>query len=153
MVMSKGVGVLIASVFLAASSFGGTRVIAEEILITKNGIHLGWVTSKDTFTTCRKTVMEIGWGSVEKTKDNCPSFEKMPFVKGLVDSIDNPNQILLVKDEAGQMQKLFFFENTEGSGKTQLKDLEKGDKVIVTVPTPGRGGLIQIESRQDSKGS
>ena len=149
--MSKGVSVLIASVLLGAFSFGGTRVIAEEILITKNGIHLGWVTSKDTFTTCRKTTIEIGEGSIEKTKDSCPSFERTPIVKGSVDSIDDLNQILLVKDERGQIQKLFFFENAEGGGKTQLTDLARGDKVIVTVPTPGRGGFIQIESRQDSK--
>jgi hypothetical protein len=121
--------------------------MAEEILITKNAIHLGWVTSKDKFTTCRNTIIEIGEGSVEATKDSCPTFERMPSVKGLVDSIDDPNQILSVKDEGGQIQKLFFFETTGRHYKTQLKDLEKGDKVIVTVPTPGRVGLIQIESK------
>ena len=149
--MSKGLGVLIASVLLGAFCFGGARVMAEEILITKEGIHLGWVTSKDIFTTCRKTIMEIGDGIVEKTKDRCPNFATTSLVKGSVDSIDDSNQILLVKDEGGQIQKLFFFENTERDSRTQLKDLEKGDKVIVTVPIPGRGEFIQIESRQDSK--
>jgi len=151
--MSKSLSVFITSVFLAVFSFGGTGVMAGEILITKNGIHLGWVTSKDKFTTCRNTVMEIGDGSVEETKDSCPSFEKMPLAKGLVDSIDDPNQILWIKDEGGQIQKLFFFETTGGHGKTQLKDLEKGDRVIVTVLIPGRGGLIQIERKQESKRS
>jgi len=145
--MPKSLSVFIASVLLAAFSFGGTTVMAEEILITKNAIHLGWVTSKDKFTTCRNTIIEIGEGSVEATKDSCPTFERMPSVKGLVDSIDDPNQILSVKDEGGQIQKLFFFETTGRHYKTQLKDLEKGDKVIVTVPTPGRVGLIQIESK------
>jgi hypothetical protein len=149
--MSKNVSVFIASVLLAAFSFGGNGVMAEEILITKNGIHLGWITSKDKFTTCRKTIMEIGEGSVEETKGSCPSFERMPLVKGLVDSIDDPNQILWVKDEGGQIQKLFFFETTGGHYKTQLKDLEKGDMVVVTVPIPGRAGLIQSERKQDSK--
>jgi len=141
--MSKNVSVFIASVLLAAFSFGTNGVMAEEILITNNGIHLGWVTSKDKFTTCRKTVMEIGEGSVEETKDRCPSFERVLLVKGLVDSIDTRNQILWVKDEGGQIQKLFFFKTTEGQGKTQLKDLENGDKVIVTVPIPGRVGFIE----------
>jgi hypothetical protein len=147
MIMLKFLSVFIASVLLAAFSFGGTTVMAEEILITKNAIHLGWVTSKDKFTTCRNTIIEIGEGSVEATKDSCPTFERMPSVKGLVDSIDDPNQILSVKDEGGQIQKLFFFQTTGRHYKTQLKDLEKGDKVIVTVPTPGRVGLIQIESK------
>ncbi len=149
--MSKCLNILIASVLLAAFSFGGNGVMAEEILVTKNGIHLGWVTSKDRFTTCRKTIMEIGEGSVEETKGNCPGFERMSLVKGFVDSIDEPNQNLWVKDEGGQIQKLFFFESMEGHGKTQLKDLEKGDRVVVTVPIPGRAGLIQIERKQDSK--
>ncbi len=149
--MSKSLSVFIASVLLAGLSLGGTKVMAEEILITKNGIHLGWVTSKDKFTTCRNTVMEIGEGSVEATKNRCPSFERMPLVKGSVDSIDDPNQILWVKDERGQIQKLFFFGTTGGHNKTQLKDLEKGENVIVTVPIPGRAGLIQTERRQDSK--
>ncbi len=148
--MVKGLGVLIASVFLGAFSFGGARVMAEEILITKDGIHMGWVTSKGLFTTCRKTIMEIGEGIVEKTRDSCPNVATTPFVKGSVDSIDDPNQILLVKDEGGQIQKLFFFENIGGDDRTRLKDLEKGDKVIVTVPIPGRAGFIQIESRQDT---
>jgi hypothetical protein len=151
MIMSKFLSVFIASVLLAAFSLGGTRVMAGEILITKNGIHLGWVTSKDKFTTCRNTVMEIGEGSVEETKDSCPTFERVPSVKGSVDSIDDPNQILWVKDERGQIQKLFFFESTEWHGRTQLKDLEKGDRVIVTIPIPGRAGLIQTERKQDSK--
>ena len=145
--MSKSLSVFIASVVLAAFSFVGTTVMAEEILITKNGIHLGWVTSKDKFTTCRNAIMEIGEGSVEATKDRCPSFEKVSLVEGLVDGIDGSNQILSVKDEGGQIQKLFFFEDTGGHYKTQLKDLEKGDKVIVTVPIPGRVGLIQIERK------
>jgi hypothetical protein len=145
--MLKFLSVFIASVLLAAFSFGGTTVMAEEILITKNAIHLGWVTSKDKFTTCRNTIIEIGEGSVEATKDSCPTFERTPSVKGSVDGIDDPNQILWVKDERGQIQKLFFFETTGRHYKTQLKDLEKGDKVIVTVPTPGRVGLIQIESK------
>jgi hypothetical protein len=149
--MSKGLSVFIASVLLAAFSFGGTGVTAEEILITKDGIHLGWVTSKDTFTTCRKTIMDIGEGSVERTKNTCPDFEKMPLVKGVVDNIDVSNQILWVRNEGGQIQGFYFFETTEGYGKTQLKDLEKGDKVIITVLIPGRGGLIQIERKQDSK--
>ena len=149
--MVKGLAVLITLVLLGIFPFGGTRVMAEEILITENGIHLGWVTSKNTFTTCRKTIIQIADGSVEKTKNSCPSFERTPLVKGLVDSIDGPNQILLVREEGGQIQTLFFFENTEGDGKTHLKDLEKGDKVIVTVPIPGRGGSIQIESRQGSE--
>jgi hypothetical protein len=147
MIMLKFLSVFIASVLLAAFSFGGTTVMAEEILITKNAIHLGWVTSKDKFTTCRNTIIEIGEGSVEATKDRCPSLERMSLVKGSVDGIDDPNQILSVKDEGGQIQKLFFFETTGRHYKTQLKDLEKGDKVIVTVPTPGRVGLIQIESK------
>ena len=145
--MSKSLSVFIASVLFAAFSFGGTTVMGEEILITKNGIHLGWVTSKDKFMTCHKTIMEIGEGSVEATKARCPSFEKISLVEGLVDGIDGSNQILSVKDEGGQIQKLFFFENAGGQYKTQLKDLEKGDKVIVTVPIPGRVGLIQIEKK------
>ena len=149
--MSKFLSVFIASVLLVAFSFGGTTVMAEEILITKNAIHLGWVTSRDKFTTCRNTIIEIGEGSVEATKGSCPSFERMPLVKGLVDSIDDPNQILWVKDEWGQIQKLFFFETTGGHYKTQWKDLEKGDMVVVTVPIPGRAGLIQTERKQDSK--
>jgi hypothetical protein len=145
--MSKFMSVFFASVLLAAFSFGGTRVMAEEILITKNGVHLGWVTSKGKFTTCRNTIMEIGEGSVEATKNSCLTFERMPSVRGLVDSIDDPNQILWIKEEGGQIQKLFFFETTGGHGKIQLKDLEKGDRVIVTVLIPGRGGLIQIERK------
>jgi hypothetical protein len=145
--MPKSLGVFIASVLLAAFSFGGTTVMAEEILITKNSIHLGWVTSKGKFTSCRNIVMEIGEGSVEETKDSCPSFERMLSVKGSVDSIDDQNQILRVKDERGQIQKLFFFESTEGHGRTQLKDLGKGDRVVVTIPIPGRAGLIQTERK------
>jgi len=147
--MSKSLIMFIASVVLATFSLGATTVIAEEILITENAIHLGWVTSKDKFMTCRNTTIEIGEGRVEPTRASCPTFERIPLVKGLVDSIDDPNQILWVKDEGGQIQKLFFFETIGGRYKTQLKDLEKGDKVIVTVPTPGRGGLIQIEGKPD----
>ncbi len=143
--MSKDVGVFIALVFLAAFGFGGAEVMAEEILITNNGIHLGWATSKDKFTTCHKIVMDIGEGSVEEIKDRCPSFERTPLVKGSVDSIDTSNQILQVKDDGGQIQKLFFFETAKEYGKTELKDLEKGNRVIVTVPIPGRAGSIETE--------
>ena len=149
--MSKDAGLFIVMVLLAAFSAGGTGVMAEEILITKDGIHLGWVTSRDKFTTCHKIVMDIGEGSVEEIKDRCPSFERTPLVKGSVDSIDTSNQILQVKDEGGQIQKLFFFETANPYGKTELKDLEKGNRVIVTVPIPGRAGSIETERKQDSK--
>jgi len=140
--MSKDVGVFIVMVLLAAFSSAGTGVMAEEILITKDGIHLGWVTSKDKFTTCHKIVMDIGEGSIEEIKDRCPSFERAPLVKGSVDRIDTPDQMLWVKDEGGEIQKLFFFE----SG-TEMKHLEKGNRVIVTVPIPGRAGSIETERK------
>ncbi len=146
--MSKGLSIFIASVLLGLFSFWGSRATAEEILITNNAIHLGWVTSKDTFTTCHKEILEIGEGSVEKTKQTCPVFEKIQSVKGLVDSIDGSNQTLWIRDEKGKIQELFFFENAQSYDKTQLKDLEKGDRVTVTVPIPGRVGLVQVESRQ-----
>ena len=146
--MSKDLSVLIASVLLGFFSFWGTPAMAEEILITNNAIHLGWVTSRNTFTTCRKTIIEIGEGSVEKTKQTCPFFERTQLVKGLVDSIDGSNQILWVRDEGGQIQELFIFENTQSYDKTQLNDLEKGHRVTVTVPIAGRVGLEQIESKQ-----
>ncbi len=146
--MSKNLSILFASVLLGFLSFCGTRAMAEEILITNNAIHLGWVTSKNTFTTCHKMIIEIGEGSVEKTKQTCPVPEKTQSVKGLVDSIDGPNQILWIRDDKGQIQELFFFENTQSYGKTQSKDLEKGDRVTVTVPIAGRVGLVQIESKQ-----
>ena len=145
--MSKNVGVFIALALFGAFSFGGAEVIAEEILITNNGIHLGWVTSKDKFTTCRKIVMDIGEGSVEEVKDRCPSFERAPLVKGSVDRIDAPNQMLWVKEEGGGIQKLFFFETG-----TEMKHLEKGNRVVVTVPIPGRAGSIETERKQDSQG-
>ncbi len=146
--MSKDLSVFIASVLLGFFSFWGTRALAEEILITNNAIHLGWVTSKNTFTTCHKKIIEIGEGSVEKTKNTCPVVDRTQFVKGLVDGIDDSNQILSIRDEEGQIQELFFFENTQPYDKTRLKDLEKGDRVTVTVPIAGRVGLVQIESRQ-----
>ena len=107
--MSKYVTIFIALVILAGFFSGETRVMAEEILITKDGIHLGWVTSKDKFTTCRRTIMEIGEGSIEETKDRCPSFERIALVKGLVDSIDTPNQILSVRDEGGANPQILLF--------------------------------------------
>ncbi len=146
--MSKDLSVFIALVLLGFFSFWGTCALAEEILITNNAIHLGWATSKNTFTTCRKEIIEIGEGSVEKTKQTCPVLERTQLVKGLVDSIDGSNQILWIRDEKGQTQELFFFENTQSYDKTQLKDLEKGDRVTVTVPIAGRVGFVQIESRQ-----
>ena len=146
--MSKDLSVFIALVLLGFFSFWGTRALAEEILITNNAIRLGWVTSKNTFTTCHKEIIEIGEGSVEKTKHTCPSLERTQLVKGLVDSIDGSNQILWIRDEKGQIQELFFFENTQPFDETQFKDLEKGDRVTITVPIAGRVGLVQIESRQ-----
>ncbi len=146
--MPKNLSIMIASVLLGFFSFWGVRTMAEEILTTNNAIHLGWVTSKNTFTTCHKEILEIGEGSVEKTKQTCPGFERTQLVKGLVDSIDGSNQILWVRDGEGQIQELFFFENIESYEKTQLRDLEKGDKITVTVPIPGRVGLVQVESRQ-----
>ena len=146
--MAKHLSVFIASVLLGFFSFWGTRATAEEILITNDAIHLGWATSKNTFMTCHKEIIEIGGGSVEKTKQTCPALERTRLVKGLVDSIDGSNQILWIRDEKGQVQELFFFENTQSYDRTQLNDLEKGDKVTVTVPIPGRAGFVQIESRQ-----
>ena len=97
--------------------------------------------------TCRKMIMEIGEGSVEKIIDRCPSFDKTPSVKGLIDGIDTPNQVLSIRDEGGQVQTLFYFETAGGYAQAHLKDLEKGDKVTVTVPVPGRAGSIQSEKK------
>ncbi len=145
--MSKGLSIFIASVLLGLFSFWGTQATAEEILITNNAIHLGWVTSKNAFTTCHKEIIEIGEGIVEKTKQTCPVFEKIQPVKGLVDSIDGSSQMVWIRNEEGQIQELFFFEDTQSHDKTQLTDLEKGDRVTVTVPIPGRVGFVRVESR------
>ncbi len=145
--MVKGLAALVATVLLPTFSLGPPRLMAEEILITGNGIHLGWVTAKNTFTTCRKMIMEIGEGRIEGTKNRCPFLEKTSLVKGLVDNIDEPNQTLWIKDEGGQIQELFFFDNAESSDRTRLNDFEKGDKVIVTVPSPGRGEFIRTREQ------
>jgi len=145
--MKKRGSLLIALSLLSALLFQETGAMAEEILITNNGIHLGWVISKDRFMTCRKMIMEIGEGSVEKIIDRCPSFDKTPSVKGLIDGIDASNQVLSIRDEGGQVQTLFYFETAGGYAQAQLRDLEKGDKVTVTVPVPGRAGSIQSEKR------
>lgn len=150
-VMKKDGNFLIVLALLSAFLFWGTGVMAEEILVTKDGIHLGWVISKDRFMTCQKIVMEIGEGSVEKIIDRCPSFGEVPTVKGLIDGINAPNQILSIRDEAGEIQRLFYFETVEEYGKPLLKDLEKGDEIVITVPVPGRVGSIQIGRKQDSK--
>ena len=91
--------------------------------------------------------MDISGGSVEGIKDRCPTFGKIPSMNGLVDAIDASGQILSIRDEQGQIQTLFYFETAEGNGPTQLKDLEKGDKVFPTVPVPGRVGSIQTEKK------
>ena len=145
--MKKRRSFLITLSLLSAFLFQGTGVMAEEILITNNGIHLGWMISKDRFMTCRKMIMEIGDGSVEAIIDRCPSFDKTPSVKGLIDGIDTPNRVLSIRDEGGRIQTLFYFETAGGYAQAQLKDLEKGDKVIVTVPVPGRAGSIQSEKK------
>ncbi len=142
--MVKGLAALVTTVLLFTFSLGPPRLMAEEILITGNGIHLGWVTEKNTFMTCRKMIMEIGEGRIEQTKNRCPYFEKTSLMKGWVDRIDGPNQTLWIKDEGGQIQKLFFFDIAESIDRTSLNDLGKGDKVVVTVPAPGRGEFIRI---------
>jgi len=145
--MSK-VGSFLMILFLFSSVvFQGTGVMAEEILVTNDGIHLGWVISKGRFMTCHKIIMEIGGGSVEGIEDGCPTFWKIPSMSGLVDAIDASGQILSIRDEEGQIHTLFYFETTEGYGRTQLKDLEKGDRVFLTVPVPGRVGSIQTEKK------
>jgi len=151
--MHTGLSVLTASVLLGFFSLWGTCARAEEILIKNNGIHLGWVISKNTFMTCHNKIIEIGQANVESTKHLCPFFQEIQLVKGLVENIDRQNQILWIRDEEGKVQELFFFEDAQSNVKTKLKDLEEEDKVTVTVPIPGRCGLIQIENRQNSKRS
>ncbi len=142
--MSKRLIAFITTVLLFNLWSAPTWLLAEEILITENGIHLGWVTAKNTFTTCRKIIMEIADGRIEQTRNSCPFYENTSLVKGWVDSIDGLNQNLWVRDERGQIQKLYFLEYAESDNRTRLKDLEKGDKVVVTVPVPGRGEFIRI---------
>jgi len=149
--MKKDQSLLMALLILSAVLFLAPGTMAEEILVTKDGIHMGWVVSKDRFMTCRKMTIEIGEGSVEEIIDRCPTLEKVPPVKGLIESIDTPNQILSIRIEGGQIQELFYFEPTGGYAKTRLKDLEKGDQITITIPVPGRLGSIRTEKKQDAK--
>ena len=128
------------SFFISSST-----VVAEEMLVKGEAKYIGWQTPKLKFTTCYQYEMEIGDGKIEKTSEKCqkaPSGPSPLVIVGTVVDVHAENETFEIEDKKGQRQDLFYRE-TIGT-KVKLRNLKKGDKLIVTSPIKGRAEVIEV---------
>jgi hypothetical protein len=119
--------------------------LGEEILLNRNGKHLGWRVAANRFATCAQAEMEIGEGRIERTDEKCPEHGNNTLVaSGDVEFVDVKNRTLRVRDESDKLHELFYPVRAELKTEVPLTDVEVGSIVMVWGPVRGRADRIII---------
>jgi len=125
---------------------------AEDFLTKGEARYLGWTQPGSWFKTCDNEYLSIEKGKVEPTKEVChkigpPSllgYGGTPFtVRGAVKDVNESDSTVKVKDQSGEVKE-FYYHVRAGAEKDslKLKDLTRGDDIIVSGPEMGRADSI-----------
>jgi hypothetical protein len=133
-------------VLLLILALGGPACLgAEEILVKADAKYLGWSIPDGKFKTCWQTVLPIGGGKLEKTKDKC-QFGPGPgpfTATGTIKFIDAKASLVTIEKANGQPYKAVVSEEALESSGLSMGSLKTGDKVTIKGPVDGHASSVQ----------